>query len=335
MVRVRHNSDYDAVYFYYALKSWEDYLKGQTAGSGIPHVDKEILDDLSLFNCQKSEQTKIAEILSTVDQAIDQTEALIAKQQRIKAGLMQDLLTRGIDKDGNLRSEDTHEFKDSPLGRIPVEWQVKEIQELLANVNPPMRSGPFGSALLKEELLESGIPLLGIDNVLPEEFIPFFKRFVAPKKARRLKKFRVRPRDVMITIMGTVGRCCMVPDDIGEALSSKHVWTISFDEKAYSPYLACIQINYSPWVLNHFAKDMQGGIMASIRSETLRSTLLPVPPLDEMREIESRLRAMSTGIGTNQAILRKLSPLKTALMQDLLTGKVSVAPLLTDTEIGA
>ena len=59
------------------------------------------------------EQTKIAEILSTVDRAIEQTEALIAKQQRIKTGLMQDLLTRGIDEHGNLRSEQTHEFKDS------------------------------------------------------------------------------------------------------------------------------------------------------------------------------------------------------------------------------
>ena len=74
-----------------------------------------------------SEQTKIAEILSTVDQAIEQTEALIAKQQRIRTGLMQDLLTRGIDEDGNLRSEETHEFKDSPLGRIPVEWEVEKV----------------------------------------------------------------------------------------------------------------------------------------------------------------------------------------------------------------
>ena len=70
----------------------------------------------------KAEQAKIAEVLSTVDRAIEQTEALIAKQQRIKTGLMQDLLTRGMDEHGNLRSEQTHKFKDSPLGRIPVEW---------------------------------------------------------------------------------------------------------------------------------------------------------------------------------------------------------------------
>ncbi len=335
VIRVKDNADAGFIY------QWSIYnllrLKASaimTGSAGQQRVPASFLESFKVPVIAKPEQSKIAEILSTVDQAIEQTEALIAKQQRIKTGLMQDLLTRGIDENGNLRSEETHEFKDSPLGRIPVEWEVKEIQELLADVKPSMRSGPFGSALLKEELMESGIPFLGIDNVLPEEFVPFFKRFVAPKKARQLKKFRVRPRDVMITVMGTVGRCCMVPDDIGEALSSKHVWTLSFDEKAYFPYLACLQINHAPWVLNHFRKDMQGGIMEAIRSETLRSTPLPVPPLDEMREIESRLRAMSTGLGANHEVLRKLSRIKTALMQDLLTGKVSVAPLLTDAEGG-
>ena len=318
-------------YLYYTLLSQpsQSQIDAQISGSAQPGLKRDYLRGVFAYIPDAlSEQTKIAEILSTVDQAIEQTEALITKQHRIKTGLMQDLLTRGIDEHGNLRSENTHQLKDSPLGRIPVEWEVKEIQELLADVNPPMRSGPFGSALLKEELSESGVPLLGIDNVLPEKFVPYFKRFVTLKKARQLRRFRVRPHDVMITIMGTVGRSCMVPSDTGEALSSKHVWTISFDEKAYSPYLACIQMNYSPWVLNHFAKDMQGGIMTSIRSETLRSTPLPVPPLEEMREIEDRLRALSTGLGVNTVHLRKLVSLKTALMQDLLTRRRDVCKSL-------
>jgi len=153
-----HSDDYESNYFYYALKGWEEYLKGQTSGSGIPHVDKEVLGKLGLFEFPKPEQTKIAEVLSTVDRAIEQTEALIAKQQHIKTGLMQDLLTKGIDEHGNLRDEATHEFKDSPLGRIPVEWGVVDIQSSLANVDTPMRSGPVGSALLKEELVASGVP---------------------------------------------------------------------------------------------------------------------------------------------------------------------------------
>ena len=119
------------------------------------------LENLTIRSFKKPEQSKIAEILSTVDQAIDQTEALIAKQQRIKAGLMQDLLTRGIDEDGNLRSENTHEFKDSPLGRIPVEWEVKELNGL---VDEPITYGIVQAG----PHIENGIPYIRTGDMAGE-----------------------------------------------------------------------------------------------------------------------------------------------------------------------
>ena len=74
------------------------------------------------FPTSRPEQAKIAEILSTVDRAIEQTEALIAKQQRIKTGLMQDLLTRGIDEHGNLSAPSKPTNSKTPLGSIPADW---------------------------------------------------------------------------------------------------------------------------------------------------------------------------------------------------------------------
>ncbi|MCB1191187.1 MAG: restriction endonuclease subunit S [Leptospiraceae bacterium] len=136
MMKLNHSYEFEKEYFYYALKGWEHFLKSQTSGSGIPHVDKEILENILLQKFSKPEQTKIAEVLSTVDKAIEQTEVLIAKQQRIKTGLMQDLLTKGIDKYGNLRNEKTHKFKDSPLGRIPVEWEVVTIGKVAESIVP-------------------------------------------------------------------------------------------------------------------------------------------------------------------------------------------------------
>ena len=79
------------------------------------------------------EQTSIASILSKTDQAIASTEALIAKYSKIKTGLMQDLLTKGIDENGNIRTEETHEFKDSPLGRIPKQWECYLFKEIIQN----------------------------------------------------------------------------------------------------------------------------------------------------------------------------------------------------------
>ena len=136
----------------------------------------------------------------------------------------------------------------------------------------------------------------------------------------------------MITIMGTVGRCCVVPQDIGEALSSKHVWTLSLNQDLYSPFLASLQINHAPWVHDHFARDEQGGIMPSIRSETLRTTRLPTPPPSEMSRIEQLLCAATEDLRQIEDIVGKLALLKTGLLQDLLTGTRRVTALFNGTE---
>ena len=105
----------------------------------------------------------------------------------------------------------------------------------------------------------------------------------------------------MITIMGTVGRCCVVPESVGEALSSKHVWTLTLDPERYLPELACMQVNYSSWALAHFGGDEQGGIMSAIRSETLRSLRLPTPPMAEQRRIWAVLHAAAGRIEAQAA----------------------------------
>ncbi|NQS90253.1 restriction endonuclease subunit S, partial [Patescibacteria group bacterium] len=80
------------------------------------------------------EQRKIAEILETVDKALEKADKIIEKHKRIKQGLMQDLLTKGIDENGQMRSEKTHRFRDSPLGRIPQEWDAVKLGEI-AGIN--------------------------------------------------------------------------------------------------------------------------------------------------------------------------------------------------------
>jgi type I restriction enzyme S subunit len=273
-----------------------------------------------------AEQKRIAEILDTADQAIHSTELLTAKLEQAKQGFLRDLLTCGIDASGRIRDPRSarDSFVDTQLGPLPSSWTVQPVEALLADVTPAMRSGPFGSALLKSELVEDGIPMLGIDNVETERFVQSYSRFVSQEKYRELARYVVRPRDVMVTIMGTVGRCCVVPENIGCALSSKHVWALTFDSHKYLPELVCLQVNYSNWVLRHFARDTQGGIMSAIRSDTLKTTLLPVPPINEQRRIWEVLQTVQTRIDAARREATKLRLLKQGLMDDLLTGRVRV-----------
>lgn len=313
-IRINEES-LDSKYLFYVLEKERDSLRGSSEGTGVPHLSRWAVENIKYFKPKKIEQKKIAIVLSSADDVIEKTRAQIEKLKDLKTGMMQELLTQGI---GHT------EFKDSPIGKIPKTWSMIKVQELLADTKYALRSGPFGSALLKSELVNSGIPLLGIDNVHVEELRSVFKRFVSNEKFQELRKYRVFPNDVMVTIMGTVGRCCVVPEDFGIALSSKHVWTLSLDKEKYFPELLCWQINFSDWVKKQFLNESQGGVMESISSSTLKSLMVPVPPIEEQKKIVDVHKILSKRIMRKSDQLRTLIDLKKALMQDLLTGKVRV-----------
>lgn len=304
-------------------------------GSGLRHLRKSYIKDFRFLAPSDSAlQKRIVSILDGIDTAIEKTEALIAKYQQIKTGLMHNLFTRGVLPNGQLRpprEQVPDLYQETAIGWIPKEWSVSNLEDLLAALPNNIRSGPFGSALLKHELVEDGIPLLGIDNIHAEHFEPEFRRFVSERKFLELAKYKVRPRDVVITIMGTVGRCCVIPDDLELALSSKHLWTMTFDPEKVVPELVCWQLNHSSWAQAWFRRAMQGGIMDAIQSSTLKTLQLPVPSIDEQALIYARYLKISTRIRQDSKQLEKLRKQKSGLMHDLLTGKARV--IVEDPEV--
>lgn len=327
LFKVVPKAGYDRRFIFYVLDFNMEALGGGSHGSTMKHIKRGELERYSVRVPPLVQQQRIAEVLTTVDEAIEQTEALIAKMQQVKAGLMHDLFTRGVTPDGKLRpprEEAPDLYKESPLGWIPKEWACVALEALLAKTACPMRSGPFGSALLKDELVENGVPLLGIDNVFAERFVAEYRRFVNRHKFVELSRYSVFPGDVIITIMGTVGRCCIAPDDLGDALSSKHLWTMTFDQRGILPDLVCWQLNHEHWVKSWFARQAQGAVMDAIQSSTLRTLRLPVPPMDEQLLLRGRYGAGELRVATEREKLAKLLLAKRGLMHDLLTGRVRV-----------
>lgn len=103
------------------------------------------------------EQRAISSILSKLDEAILNNKVLIHKYNRIKTGLMQDLMSKGIDVNGNIRCEETHEFKNSPLGRIPKGWECVNFGEFIELVH--------GFQFRNYDFTESGTPVVKIGQV--------------------------------------------------------------------------------------------------------------------------------------------------------------------------
>ncbi len=271
----------------------------KVSGSSIPHIFQRDIIHFPVLLPPLDEQRRIAEVLRSVD---------------VHAGLTKRAL------------EAAHAAKNATLvsSLHANSWPTVRVGDLLADTPVPMRSGPFGSALLKAELTETGIPLLGIDNVHSERFVPRYRRFISETKYQELARYTVFPNDVMVTIMGTVGRCCVVPEGVGRAISSKHVWTLTLDKARYSPALLAWQINHEPRVLNQLRGSAQGGIMSAISSETLRNLSVPQPPLAQMLELEKVIISANSTISLLEEELAGLDRMKRLLSGDLLSGRVRV-----------
>ncbi len=306
-------------------ESFSRQLKFLESGSALRRI---ILKDIKSLEftfpeCIK-EQTKIAEILSTIDDVIKQTEELIAKQQRIKTGLMQDLLTRGIDKKGNLRSEETHQFKDSPLGRIPVEWDVITLGQV-----SEVRSGvTLGKTHVGPRTIE--LPYLRVANV-QDGFLDLSDVYTLRVPVDYVDKYKLDVGDVLMNEGGDfdkLGRGTVWRGKISCCLHQNHVFRVRPQfETLSSDFLAAVSA--SPYGKSFFVlASKQSTNLASINSTQVKSFPIPLPDFDEQVRIEEVINRQVLAADNSHNQLAKLRSLKTALMQDLLTGKKRVIPLL-------
>lgn len=257
------------------------------------------------------QQRRIAEILWTVDEAIEQTEALIAKTQQIKAGLMHDLFTRGVTQGGKLRplrEEAPQLFKESPLGWVPKEWLVDSIGVLFRRRNERGRYGlPVMSITMDRGLIRrSEVDRRVESNLSPEQHL------------------LVRDGDIAYNMMrmwqGVLGRaqydCLVSPAYV------VMVPTGSIDSEFSESLLSL------PSSIANFKRLSYGIVDDRLRLYVgdLERIQLAVPSdIDEQKEIARRVRSAKKTIDALASKAAKLRKLARGLSDDLLTGQVKVA----------
>ena len=276
------------------------------------------IEKLDIPTPPPDEQAKIAEVLSTVDRAIEQTEALIAKQQRIKTGLTQDLLTRGIDEHGNLRSEQTHKYKDSPLGRIPVEWAVSSI-----GAEFEIQLGKMLSQVSRQS--RTPLPYLGNKNVQWDNVdLTNLARMDFDEGER--KKFRLRSGDILVCEGGEVGRTCVWREELAECFYQKAIHRLRPKRGYYSSLFP----TYMRWaVRNGLLTDFTSqSSIAHLTKEKLAGVPMCVPSESEQKRISRTIEAIDRVLASHRQQLAKFLALKHGLMQHLLTGNRRVTALL-------
>lgn len=315
----------DAKWLYYHLLNFD--LTKLNEATGVPSINREYLYQVNINYCTLDEQRKIAEILTTVDDAIEQTEALIRKYQRIKQGLMQDFLTRGVDANGQLRQVAKLApslYKQNDDQWIPNDWTIRTIENLSIYVGSGIT--PKGGS---EVYVSEGVMFIRSQNVTFEGLLLNDVAYIDDKIHRSMCRSEIFPFDVLINITGaSIGRCCVFPDWLGRANVNQHVCAIRFTSPDYydSNYLSYV---LSSWIgQSQIDKLNAGGNRQGLNYQQLRSFQIPWPEKNERKIIVDILNRNDELITIEKNNHLKLLSLKKGLMQDLLTGKVRVTALL-------
>jgi type I restriction enzyme S subunit len=169
-----------------------------------------------------------------------------------------------------------------------VKTPTVHVGDLALNDSGAFKIGPFGSSLKKTELVESGIPVAGIENVLPNKFVKGFRRFITARKFEELSDYEILPDDVLVTTMGTIGRAASAPPDLGRVVFDSHLFRMRVDKsRVFPPYL-CYALN-SDLVASQLTRMARGAIMEGLNTTILRECLIPLPEMREQQRIAEQL----------------------------------------------
>jgi type I restriction enzyme, S subunit len=315
------------IFLKHAVEQGLSFLHRRSQGSTFAAVSSNDIRSLPIPNFSVSRQNEIASILTSIDTAIERTEALIAKYQQIKAGLMHDLFTRGVLPNGQLRPprEQAPElYQETVIGWIPREWDIQSVETALESV----ADGPFGSNLKTEHyVVDAGVEVVRLQNVAAYEYDGSDKAYVSNRHAVSLARNKVVAGDVLIAGLGddryAVGRACCYPADAPPAINKADCFRARCDPNLMTNKFCMLFLN-SELARRQMRRFEQGVTRPRINTGNLKRVIACIPGLAEQNSIISKFEAAQKAIQTqvsNADVLRKQ---KLGLMQDLLTGKVTV-----------
>jgi type I restriction enzyme S subunit len=314
------NTEQSAEFHYYNLLNSVQKIKNRGEGTTFLEISKFELERLKFFIPDFPTQSKIASVLSTLDAQIEKTEAIIAKYQAIKEGMLHDLFTRGIDiNTGRLRPVQEHApelYKTSELGMIPKDWEVRPFEKVCSYISDgahfspkPIEEGKIIGNV--KDMEEYGINYDTCTRISLEEYETLKKQNCAPKM-----------NDILFSKDGTIGKVLLFDGALDIVVLSSIA--IIRSTKDLEP-----RFLYSFLKSEHLNQQLliktSGSALKRIVLRDIRTLLITLPAdIKEQSLIGNRVTQLESKLKIEQSNLRKMQQIKQGLLVDLLSGNVKV-----------
>lgn len=221
-----------------------------------------------IFSVNDVEQRNLDALISTYE---DQLQ-LVKKYRDL---FVLETLLRGLDP--------TVELKDSGLiwfGKIPTHWEVKRIKYIIKQGNDGIKVGPFGSALTNEVVSadDGQFKVYGQANLIRRDF-EYGDNFITEDNYLHLKNYEVLPNDIVVSMMGTIGKCCVVPEGISPGIMDSHLIKVRLSGLMFPQYFEYLY--ESEAVYEQLLLKSKGSIMNGLNSTIVKNVYMVVPPVEE------------------------------------------------------
>jgi type I restriction enzyme, S subunit len=210
-------------------------------------------------------------------------------------------------------------YKDTPIGKIPVDWEVKTLIDTASNEKYSFTGGPFGSDLKENSYTDHGVRVIQLQNIGDGKFFDEYKIFTSEEKANQLKNCNIYPGDIIIAKMADpVARACIIPDVDKRYLMASDGIRLSVNKEKYDLKFMLYAIN-SPNFRRNAESHSTGSTRLRIGLTELKNLLIAIPPLKDQKKIADILKTVDEAIEKADQIIEKTKEVKKALMQKLLT----------------
>lgn len=224
-------------------------------------------------------------------------------------------------------------YKDTPVGKIPVDWEVKRLEDTASNEKYSFTGGPFGSDLKEDSYTDDGVRVIQLQNIGDGKFLNEYKIFTSEEKAGQLKNCNIYPGDIIIAKMADpVARACIIPDEDKRYLMASDGIRLSINKEKYDVNFMLYAIN-SPNFRKNAESHSTGSTRLRIGLTELRNLLIAIPPLKDQKKIAEILTTVDEAIEKTAQVIETTKEVKKGLMQKLLTHGIGHKKF-KETEIG-